>query len=667
MSVADQPIAGTGSDVEAHQSPGDAAVVGSPRRGRHWLTDPVLWCLVAAVAVIWIASWPGAVVACFVGAGITPYGRRFQDRLFVFLLLGVGSVAAIVGIGDASVDALTARLILTALVLGVGAANLLLLQPGKRGPIFDWVSGIVALSFATMLWSMIQPFIGASSEQVLSGLIGGWDHSSHFAMLAGVHQQDQVAFVAHDGSPAMFSSYPNVHIQVWVLAISLVWGGAMDLTRVDLLGPYAFMAAGTVALSSAGMVAVAGDVARRVSEARVGAVASAAAALTCAVALLLGPATYMFNAGHVNFLLGVAVTIMGSWYAARSVATARTWGIPILVSGAISVAMLYPPLAVGFLASGLVVAHALLPRRRGMPVLLAALSLFAALALLRLSGIAPGSLVSSVRALTLWPGGYPPLNVSLAMAAPAAIAGFAAQARIFERRTPVVAAVSAAVGLTLVAAAFVLASLAEQVRLTSSYYTMKLAGGLSFSVLVLVSVLVSLWFAQYVCDVTAGVSSGRARVVGLSAWLGLAAVILPAAGYFGPMGGYLPAGSPLAAGWSAVQEREWLVDEVPEGSLILSASEALSRQDDVPLIWDGGDLKNNVWLSTLEGGMSSAEHGLVSSLPAPFGEEAAARLGVWLDEDPARAVQIAYFRSESAEVLEVLQKAHPGQVTLSLM
>lgn len=660
-----QPSTFADSGAGTRQLDADTAPSGARRR---WLIDPLWIGLTVVVVLVWVSPRVGVVVGCLVGAAITPYGRRLQDRLVVYCLLLVGCVAAAVGIGGVPVNGLTGQWLVTALLLAVGLGNTLFLNPRRRYPTVDVVTGVVGLAFATMLWSMMSPFIGASNEQVLSGLIGGWDHSSHFAMFAGIHQQEQVSFVAHDGSPAMFASYPNVHIQLWALATSLLWGGATDLTRVDLLMPYAFLAASTVALSSAGMVAVAGDVARRVSDARVSRTAAAAAALTCWAALLLGPATYMFNAGHVNFLLGVAVTITGSWYAARSAAAARTWGIPILLTAAISVALLYPPLAVGFLVSGLVVVRAVLPRSRWVPLAIGVLALAATLALLRISGIAPGSLTSSVRALTHWPGGYPPLNLALAMAAPAAIAGLAVQARVPGRGQPVVAAVSAASGLTLVVAVFTAASLAEHVQLSSSYYTMKLAGGLAFTVMVLVAVLISVWFGRYHTDITSsGVRPARVWLWSTFAWLGLASVVLPASGYFGPQAGYLPAGSPLAAGWSAVREREYLVEEVPEGDLILSAFDVLTRTDSVPLLWDGGELKNNVWLSTLKGGMSSAEHALVSSLPAPFGEVAADRLGVWLEENPARRIQIAYFRAESAPVLKDLEAAHPGQVTLAPM
>lgn len=660
--VEDQPAPGATLSREGDVAPPQSADVGD-RRMRPW-REPATWAVVLVVAMVWTIPKVGLVLAAGLGAALTPYGRRLENRAAVFTILVTGSVAIVVGLAGARVEAGTLQAIASALVLVVVAVNRLALPRSSRLPTVGLSTGLVVVTFASVLWAILAPFRGASEPQVLSGLIGGWDHSSHFAVLAGIHQQEIVDFVAHDGSVPMFTGYPSLHAQIWALLTDVLWGGAGEIGRRDLLVPYTVLSGATVALACALLVAVASDAARRISTRASGDTAALAAGVSSLALLFLGPATWAFNTGHVNFLLGIGMLAATAWYAGRTDRPSRAWGVALLALGTLALALLYFPLVLGLLISGVLVARSLVPGGVRSLILIVGGSLVVGAMVLGLAGIDPLSLVEQVQAYARWPGGYPPLNLAAVLVAPAAAVGLIVHMRRAEARAPVLAVLSAPIGLGLAALAFAIASVSQGLLVFQSYYTMKLAGGLAMAVSLLLCILLGLWFTSYVADVV-GRPTGRARVWTAMAWVGLFAVVVPAAGYFGPKSQHMPAGSPVSSAGQAYLQRKWLVTEVPEGALIIGASDVLDRSDALPILWDGGELKNNVWVSSLQWQMSMSDHALVTSLPVPFDAKAAAFLAAWLEQDPTRKVQIAYLRPESRAILDGLAQAHPGQVTLA--
>lgn len=624
-----------------------------------------LTLVMSGVVLVWAIPVVGFPVALVVGVTLTPYGSRVQDRFAVYSVLVVAAVALVVTLGGANVTELTAKAILSGLLLIVGGMSLS--NRGKQAlPRVDGVTVVVGLALFSTFWAIYWPYFGATDAQVLSGLIGGWDHSSHFAILAGIHQQETVNFVAHDGTPAFFGGYPSLYAQIWALAIDGIVGGADSVPRSDLVVHYTVAAAATIAVSGAILVAVAGDTARRLAPRGSQSSAALAAAIAAWVAVLLGTTTWIFNVGHMNFLLALGVVAAGAWYAGRSNKVMRTWGAPLLVLAGVCGVLLYPPLVTGLAVTGAVVAWQFLPHRPIWWAAVALLGVVSAIALLLLAGIAPGEFLGSLQRMVRSTGGYAPLNAGLVLLAPAVLAGLVAATWTRPRRRILVAA-SLLLGLLAAAGAFVIVSFAGGVRITASYYTMKLLGAVGIAGLVVTSVLIALWFAAGLAQTRAARGDQRA-VARAGAWLGFFAITVGAmAGYAGPQSAYLPKGSTVASGLAAYREREWLVQEVPEGRLILSASQALDANDAMPLMWDGGDLKNNVWLSSLQWDMTASEHAILSSLPIPFGEPAAAKLNAWLSQVPDQRVQIAYFRPETEALLRSIEDANPGQVEVRKM
>jgi hypothetical protein len=622
--------------------------------------------LVSGLLLVW--AWPafGVPATLMLLTLLFPVGRLWQVRASVFGVVGLATVAVLVDLAQMPVSPSTGRLVLTVLTALVVAAIL-----RRRGaapwPRIDVSTAIWALTVIVLGVLLAGPTWGKPLPQALSILWGGWDHSSHFAIFAELHQGQSVQFISTDATPVMFDGYPGLYAQIWALLTSVVLGGPGAVRRVDLLLPYIWLNAATAALACGALVVVASEIGRRMVPARPGGAAPAAgtvAALLC----IVGGITQLSDLGHTNFLLAVAVAVLGGWFA-LSADLGRWPATGFFFLACLVVALLYPPMLAALGAAGLVLVWMLMPTGWASRALLIGVVSVLGLALLGVAGVDLRSLPDDMMTFARIGGGVAPLNAMMVVVAPVLVLSvFDRLSRSADWRLAV-AAVGPTLGLGVVCALMVLAARASQTPITSSYYTVKMLGAVAVSATVLFAALLGAWFTDSRgADGPSDRSILRRWVSGVLAWAALVGVVVASAGYFGPKGSLLPAGSPLAPGGQALANRVGLVRDVAEGSMVLGAYNALSQGEGQVLMWDGGDLKNNRWVTAMVQPLTTGYDAFLSSLPlAPLDEQAVPIVAEWLRSDPARTLRVSYLREETRVYLDELARGFPGRVSVHPM
>lgn len=613
------------------------------------------------LAMVWILPMLGLPLALAALVLLAPVGDMLQDRLTVLAVLLLGAAAAAFSVAQLPVTLFTVQILGSLGVLALGAG--VILMPAKVAIPTEPATWVIVVIGVVLMGVMAWPLAGYSPAQVLSYLAIGWDHSSHFAIFLGSFEQGATHFVTDDGDFAFGVSYPSVLTWLWAAMVPLVpWAGTAP---AELVPVYAVFSAATTTLGLMMLCALTADMARQVTTLRRG--GPAAGALVSGVLFIVGTATLFQDHGHVNFMMAVVVGLTGGWYSVRFVMAGRpilSWAV--LLAGAIFTGLTYPPVA-ALLAAPAIVVLIQSTKGRGWLRLLATVVVGAfALAIVARWGIGPETVSSILDSLVLQTGGLQPFDVMLVMVTPLTALLLMRHAAVARGWPMAVALGGGFAGLAAVALLLTWRVLATGGSVAGSYYTVKMWLGCWLVAEVLLAVLVALWFSEYLArqrqsgGVLAGAWSGVA-------WLALVGVVGASAGYLGPNSELLPAGSPVAPGLSARKARVDLLNVGQEGQLILSADDVLNTQGAQPILWDGGETKNNHYLMAFNGKVGSGERSLLSSLPVPFGQPAADILSAYLAQHPERSVQIAYFRDESAPVLRALRLQHPDQVEIRRM
>lgn len=638
-----------------------ATEAGGPKdSGPRVRTGPLVVAGAVVVLAIWLLPVVGVALAVTFLLALAPFGEYLQDRVAVLFVLGFAVGALAFGPLRAPVSLTSLQIIFAGAVIAL--ASFVLVRPKDVATVrCEPASLVVLVAITTLLALLLVPFIGAEPGQVLSGLFAGWDHSSHFAFFAGSYAQETPNYLTDDGDLAFGVSYPAAHSWIWAAAAPLLVG-ADPVASEDLIWPYVAFSAATTAVSLGVLVAVAADMARRLSEGS--RVAASAAAMVLSVLFVAGTATQFQDHGHVNYLVAIVVGAATSWYSVRLAMSRRyPLALSLVVAGAVFLALTYPPTVAMVLLAGAWIVWDVTENRRWFRVVATAGALIAFAMLLLRWGLQLASLVDAVDDLVEATGGLPPLEVMPLVAAPVVALLLSRHAYTAEGTPLVIALIGGVVGLSGVSAIFMWRAYEGPIPVGSSYYTVKMLLGVMLLALILASVLISLWFVNYLKS--HGGSGAPLTGPWLPvAWVGLVAIVAASTGYFGPRAEALPAGSPLSPGLTALQSRYSLVQTVGEGPLILQASVVLNRPGAQPILWDGGDLKNNHYLMTFRGAVGSDERALVAGFPTPFSEVAVERLRAYLLSHPEHEVQIAYWTDASAALLRPLRTEFPDQVFL---
>lgn len=627
-----------------------------------WLRTPALVAALLALLVLcWLFPLAGLPLTAVTVIAAAPLGGFIADRLAmtgVFLLgaAAVGFTLLHLPVALVTVQGFaTLSLLLTAVAVHRSPAAPRLVDPATA----------VVLAAIVALWSvMALPLLNATAEQVLSYLVVGWDHSSHFTMFLGSYQQGVTGFVTDDGELAFGSSYPGVLTWLWAAAAHAL---PVPAQARDLLYPYVMASALTAALGLGMLCAVASDMARRI--ARHGRSAAAAAAISCGLFCLVGSATAFQDHGHVNYMMAVVVGLAGCWYGVTSLCDGKPWQAwAMLVSAALFTVVTYPPVAAMLVAAAVAVTW---QTTRARPWLRLVALMVAGAILVAVAarwGIGLDTITSVMDSLVVQQGGLPPLDVMLLLITPVLALLVARHAATVGGSRLVVAVVGGITGLAAVAGVLSWRVLStDAIPLASSYYTVKLWLGVWLVGQALLAVVIAMWFSDYLNSERRDQRPPLTRGWVAVAWVALVAVVGGTAGYVGPRTEALPTATPIAEGLTLRQQRIELVTTGQEGQLVLGADAVLNTPGAQPILWDGGEVKNNHYLMALNGQVGTAERALIATFPVPFNEAAVESLSRYLTANPEHRVQIAWFREESLPMLRGLRRAHRQQVELHRM
>ncbi|MSW42894.1 MAG: hypothetical protein F2842_11850, partial [Actinobacteria bacterium] len=197
--------------------------------------------LVGAALALWLVPPLGVVAGAALGVALAPWGRRLGERILIVTVVAAGSVAIVLAFLQISSSVLPWwgwRIGATAVLLAEAAAV------WARGS-DRWLSAprvwpevgrddVIALVTGVALFALLGvPYLISSSAQVLSGLLGGWDHSSHLPMFVQtMHAQGWNS--ASLGDDVMFAVYPMLHTGLWSVG-EWVAGVSPQVAGTDLI------------------------------------------------------------------------------------------------------------------------------------------------------------------------------------------------------------------------------------------------------------------------------------------------------------------------------------------------------------------------------------------------------------------------------------------------
>jgi hypothetical protein len=652
------------------------------RRGRRFagLVPPSIPPLVAAslaalatVALLPWASWLAAVVSVALFVTYVPITTGVSSRLVVALCLVTGVLGALTvafAVLDISLALAGSRLL--AVGPGLTAAAVLAVRPDRRALLPRWDAGILSLALTTAgAWLLTgATLLGRPPAAVMGGLSAlGWDHQSHFSMLVDVHNMGGVWRASSGASRPSFDAYPPLAAMLASSGSWLVDGHAVP---ADLLVVrYAQAAAILCALSLALLAWVAASAAEALAEhTRRGMWVAEAIGLAIGGYLCLGPLLSFFDYGFANFLLAVSLAVASSWLVLAPLQQQPVRAGFVLAAGVVSTSLLWTPLVVLLAPASAVFAWQLL-RARAWRTTLALLLLGGAalsVALWQARRIAPdrtsaNGLAETVGAVA---GGLPPVPFGQACAL--LLTGGALFLLVPRaRRRPLGAVLAVSVGALALVAGFAAISVHSGTHPQHSYYWAKSVWVLyivSLPVLGCIARETVTWFATHRDMRVDRPSISRVAVAGVAA----AALLWMSLGYSNTAGsksGYVavpPAFDSVFARWHAFRG-------IDAGYLVFSASRAIGAAPDrVPIIWDGGDLKQNRWLASLRVQLDARADAVYNPMPgAPYLQPAVDALRANLNSDPRLKVAIAYFRPESKQLLDPLAREFPSRVRLVTM
>lgn len=585
--------------------------------------------LAAALAIItgWLIPVLGLVlVACFVTI-FAPVGVRATQRATAVLVIILAALALLTFLPSLlQLEWVTARIGLTLAVAAVVGSRVFV--PVARAPIVPQFRGsdaIGLLAGIAVALMIIVPFIGASSGGIVSGLLTSWDLWAHFAFFANTYQDGTTAWTASDPSGAYGVGYPQLPFVLWTSLQWLVQSSGAVLAREQLLLPYVTWISVTVATCATMLTWLAGDVADRLCRASSRSSGRLLASLAMGVIVVVGSLSAYAGAGHANFLLGVTIVMVASYWALATRDAPGSYGWLLVPGAALCALALWPPLVLGVAGAAVGVIVMLWKWRPSMAIAYGLCALVAvSVAGWKYLGILVSS--ASVESLSMGgaTGGLASYSLPLAVAGPIILLAGAGAAWVIRGWQAALAIASATLGLIPFTLYLMSSVDAAGTPRLESYFLLKIAGGLALMAIPILIAYVAVPLADGM-DVAVAALAGRASGLQERGWRALCATggAVALAASFGMVASHdLPPGFPQAPGFAAYQERVDLVADATQGKAVVEASR-LAAEDPgrTPLFWDNNGVLLTSWAQALRGVRSNADVQTAEALGIPASGE----------------------------------------------
>jgi hypothetical protein len=604
------------------------------------------------VALLWLVPVVGLVAAAVLLVVTPPWGRSLAERAVISGVVVCG-VAALVfpRAGSTPITETSTRLFLAALVVAVLALRAipaLRRVPIPRPTIAD---GLVLALILGMSYVLVSAYLGIAEPAIVSGLyFSGWDNQAHFTTFANTVMTGSTTWPTMDGAIAWNQWYPSLHTTLWSIGETAVHGAPAE--RLGLLWPYVSWNAATFAACLGALAWLSGDLARRLAPSRHRARAQWAAIGAFGLFAALGSPAFLYNKGFTNYLMGVTVTAVTAYLAARSARSAVSLGWFLIPLGGVAIIGLYTPLGLGLIPSAVVVAVALVRWRLWAGIAWIAVTLAGGL-LLALTqtaavlGTEPGQSAADLAGdLALVGQGMAPFNVGAALIAPLLVAGAVVLLARRRRWGLAAAVVGPVLGALSLAVVFSVGADAGGVGRLQSYYVLKSLDAVLLFTAPLIAALVGVGLARAL--------RGLGRM-GAAAGAAAAAVIGVAVfGYAGPAPDATADTVMVSSGFAAAAERTTGVTDTPVGDAIVAGARAAAPYAGAtPLLWDGSGTLPNLWVSSLTEVMSKQQNAFYGRLPQfPYDDRTTQYLSLALNLDPDLRIVVLWFRPSSGALLE---------------
>lgn len=570
------------------------------------------------LATCWLLPVLGLAAAVVFVVLVAPIGSRLKERAAASVVLALSILAVLALLpGLLDLNWWTSRALVCGVVFAVIVARLL--RKTTDAPFLPrcyWSDAIGVVAGGVVGLMIVLPFVGASPGGIISGLLTSWDLWAHFAFFANTYEAGTSAWQTADPSGAYGVGYPQLPFVVWTVLQWLVQGSSDTLDREQLLLPYVTWIATTVAACATLLTWFAGDVAERLGLARSRGMARLLASVAMGVLVIFGSLGTYASAGHANFLLGVCLVAIASYWALVPECAPREVGWLMVPGAALCAIALWPPLVLGVAPAGVGVIVSLWSWRRPVAITYAAVTSCAiAIAGWKYLSILVSS--ASVESLSMGgaSGGLASYSIPLAIMAPLIVLAGSAVAWTKRGWRMAIALASATVGLvpfTLYLMASVDAAATPRL---DSYFLLKVAGGL-----VVMATPIIVAFSATV--VAAGTEDLVQRLGGNQrAWRS----VLVACGAGGLAAGFglmaspnVPNGFPQAPGFAAYQQRIDLVRANQAGEAVVAAADwARAEPMRAPLFWDNNGVLLTSWCQALLGVRSNDDVRIAETVGIP--------------------------------------------------
>jgi hypothetical protein len=637
---------------------------GGPKRalsGRTQRNLVILLVTLISTAMLWVFPPVGFIACMALLIIVPPWGRTLMERAFISLIVLLGIMAIVVPRGGSTpVTVTSAHIGLAIFVLLLALIRFIPRidnQSIPRPMRSDWL--VAALAVILGIWLMAA-YIGRSIIEIVSGLFfTGWDNQGHFNAFANTYESSSSLWPTIDGAVAWNQWYPSLHTTLWSFAQLASQRGTELLDRPGLLFPFVTWTALSFAISLAGLAWVAGDLTKRLSGMRF---AAPIAIIAFSAFALFGSPTLLFNAGFINFMMGVSITVVAGYLSARNWQSARRYGWALIPLAALAVNGLLTPLVLGLVPSGVIVLIALWRERKWLaPVwAIASAALVGGTSVMQTRAVVAAdqgaSTTSFIQDLGAVGVGMVSFNIGMAIAAPIVAIGFAIW-MFRSRRSPLAVAVAGPVlGMAVFLTVAVPGALSAGLNPLYSYYVLKSLDSLLLAASPLFAALVGIGIGTLL----SGLSRKNSIVAAVAA--GVFGVML--FGYVGPTPKEFAPGFSAAPGIAAGAKRIESVNDSLVGEAIINAQQAAVKfPDKTTMLWDGSGTLPNLWVASLHGVMSQTQHGFYKNLPQfPYDESTVSYVKLALNTDPTLNLVVLWFRDVSGLLVEPLQQQYPTRV-----
>ena len=343
----------------------DTDVDPPPRVLRRRFPPALLPLLVlVTVVVVWLLhAGLGTALALALFAILLPVCRDAAERVVTAAL----AFAALVGVLFVVLPVPVTRTTSTVLVLALPAlsatASVLRARSGtvrERLPRAGVADLAVLLVGVASAWWTLAASYGMDLRDTLTRLFHGWDWILHMTMYTDVYRYGRLAGLHIDDSSAYLSANPQLHPALWAATTWSSQDGSATMPGDELLQAGVLATALTSAVCLAALAWLASDVATAIVGTTRHRVPSVVATVVTGAVLIVGVGSAVFFFGHTPFLVAVVALTVGSYLAVRPSLRGRPTHAPralvLLLATTVVVVLEWPPLVLGLVVPGLLLA-----------------------------------------------------------------------------------------------------------------------------------------------------------------------------------------------------------------------------------------------------------------------------------------------------------------------